>query len=184
MISGSDIFGEGYFNLGASARLVKSFGATRVLFSYLEQLEVLLMQNCNKWFYNVGVGRIQTRLLLLPNLLFVSNLPELKIHELKFPYNRVRQRCYDVADGFLIDHTSRFIQTHLEGGGKSSLYVMGGRRLGKRCLQLVKSSGITGFKAVEMKAMMPGCKSGHAVCSYKHIIYVSGGHAFDAPLCN
>lgn len=46
--------------------MIKSFGVTRVVFSYLEQIETLRLQSVDRWFYRTAVGRVQTRVKVKP----------------------------------------------------------------------------------------------------------------------
>ena len=45
-----------------SNKLIKSLGVTRVLFSFFGQNEIIRFQSLSKWFYNVAIGRVQTKL--------------------------------------------------------------------------------------------------------------------------
>ena len=50
--------------------LVKSYGATTVIMSFLTVLEKLSLQACDKWMYDKGVSRVQTRLNFRKDRLF------------------------------------------------------------------------------------------------------------------
>ena len=43
-------------------RLVRQFGATDVLLSFLDALEVLRLQQLDRWMYEVGISRVQVSL--------------------------------------------------------------------------------------------------------------------------
>ena len=58
-----------------SLRLIQSYGATTTIFGYLEQRQILLMQQTNKWFYSKGVGRVQTRIPLKTSLILFAFAP-------------------------------------------------------------------------------------------------------------
>ena len=41
--------------------ILQSFGATNVIFAYLEPINTLRLQALNRWQYRLGIGRMQTR---------------------------------------------------------------------------------------------------------------------------
>ena len=42
--------------------MTKSYGAMRHIMSFLKLFEQTMLQILNKWFYNVAVGRVQTKI--------------------------------------------------------------------------------------------------------------------------
>ena len=46
-----------------SLRVKRCFGAMRVLFTFFDQYGQVGFQALDKWWYNIGVSRIQTRFL-------------------------------------------------------------------------------------------------------------------------
>ena len=49
----------------ACERVVKSYGGMTVCMNFLKPIEQLQMQCVNKWWYEVGIGRVQVRIKLV-----------------------------------------------------------------------------------------------------------------------
>jgi len=50
--------------------ILRSFGATTTIFSFLEPLEVIQLQGVDKWMYTVAVSRVQNRYSFAKKLYF------------------------------------------------------------------------------------------------------------------
>ena len=69
-----------------------SYGVRTILFSYLGQLEVILFQRVNRYMYEIGVPRIQTRIVFPQQCkYFTSYVPEDRILKIEYPSMRHSQ---------------------------------------------------------------------------------------------
>ena len=57
--------------------LIFSFGAIDCISSYFEPIDFLKLQIINKWLYNIGIGRVQTRFKKLKTYYFTFQRAEL-----------------------------------------------------------------------------------------------------------
>ena len=63
-----------------------SYGVRTILFNYLGQLEVILFQRVNRYMYDTGVPRIQTRIVFPRQCkYFTSYVPEDRILKIEYP---------------------------------------------------------------------------------------------------
>ena len=73
----------------------QSFGATRVLLSFLEELQALRLQQLNKFWYNVAVGRAQVK---VTNTQPTQKLMILSTNDKGFITNNVMMYDYQKKD--------------------------------------------------------------------------------------
>ena len=70
-----------------------SYGAMTITLSYLTQLEQVNLQGLNRWWYSVGVQRIQARISLRIPVYFLQSENPAKLYELDCKVSKQEVSC-------------------------------------------------------------------------------------------
>lgn len=142
------------------SRVIKSYGAMRVVFSFLTELEVTKLQVGNRFLYEKAVSRCQVRINLQPPIYFFRDgyRPQLCMFDMStFKLSEVNCRNMQIKD-----HNLRIMSF------KHASFVTGGRFKPRQCLRFEFFRKNSNFKRQSMKCLrasdMNAKHISHSVC--------------------
>lgn len=157
-----------------AVRLIQSFGATRVIFSYCPDLEVLKMQAVCRFLYDIGISRSQTVIKLFAPIFFLHPSRLETVFVLNCRNNEVMKQPLVVPneDDLLALYDWQWKSCLLV----RKLYITGGAMQSHQCV--VVEPGIPGTFKMRKLANMTKPRNEHSCSTFKgKYIIVTGSSA-------